>query len=110
MIDTPDHTPAPWSLHSDHGQTGPFFKVVDAQGVRVADIPVQPLDPPSWPQTNTCLTAALPELLEALQWQEMAEADPDTGRSAKATTRAPVICAAPRSKPQPIAIRTRAFA
>jgi len=54
-------TPGNWHVEF-HRQ---FHKVCDEQGVTVADIPIQPLDPREWAKGNADLIAAAPALLEA---------------------------------------------
>jgi hypothetical protein len=59
----PRHTPGPWAAER-HTH---FYKVSDEQDVTVADIPIQPLDPPEWAEGNAGLIAAAPKLLDALE-------------------------------------------
>jgi hypothetical protein len=55
------HTPGDWHVEShDH-----FYKVCDEQGVTIADIPIQPLDPQEWAEANARLIAGAPALLDA---------------------------------------------
>jgi hypothetical protein len=66
MSNEPQHTPEPWvcQLMADHN--GTFYKITDEQGVTIADVPVNPLDPPGWPEANARLITAAPKLLAAL--------------------------------------------
>jgi hypothetical protein len=58
----PQHTPAPWHFE----RYGDFFKVCDEQGVTVADVPENPLDPAPWARSNARLIAAAPDMDKAL--------------------------------------------
>ena len=59
----PRCTPGQWRIehYSD------FYKITDEQGVTIADIPVQPLDPPEWAEGNAHIIAAALKLLIALE-------------------------------------------
>ena len=59
---TATHTPGDWHVEPQIQ----FYKVCDEQGVTVADIPIQPLDPQEWAECNAHLIAAAPRLLNAL--------------------------------------------
>lgn len=50
------HTPDPWESED----CGSYFKITDVQGVTVADIPKQPLDPPEWAEFNAHLIKSAP--------------------------------------------------
>jgi hypothetical protein len=77
MTNDSQHTPEPWAyqLLSDHN--GTFYKITDEQGVTIADVPVNPFDPPAWPEANARLIAAAPDLLDAVE--QVLEASEDGG-------------------------------
>lgn len=72
------HTPEEW--HIEETTTDGDIRIVDVQGVTIATVWCQPLDPEEWSQANARLIAAAPEMLDALKAQEMADADPEASR------------------------------
>jgi hypothetical protein len=60
---TDKHTPGDWHIEKHNG----FYKICDEQGVTIADIPIQPLDPPEWAEANSYLLASAPALLAMLE-------------------------------------------
>jgi|GEM_PF-3954763 len=61
--DEPQHVTGDWRLESHHR----FYKITDEQGVTIADIPIQPLDPERWARGNARLMVKAPQLLCALE-------------------------------------------
>jgi hypothetical protein len=60
---TDKHTPGEWHIEYRSG----CYKICDEQGVTIADIPIQPLDPPEWAEANGYLLADAPALLAMLE-------------------------------------------
>ena len=61
--DEPQHVPGDWRLETYSS----FYKITDEQGVTIADIPVQPLDPEHWAEGNARMILRAPQLLTALE-------------------------------------------
>ena len=58
-------TPGDWSISEETYEDA--ILVSDEQGVMIAHVWRQPLDPPEWAEGNARLIAAAPDLLEALR-------------------------------------------
>jgi hypothetical protein len=77
MTNESQHTPEPWAYQLLRDHDGVFYKITDEQGVTIADVPVNPFDPPEWPAANARLIAAAPDLLNAVE--QVFEAAEDGG-------------------------------